>query len=131
MKKQNLKRLSRREGQIMDILYRSGEAKAAEVHAALPDPPSYSSVRALLVVLEEKGLVKHRRDGRAYFYSPTISHTAASRSALMHLVKTFFEDSVEQVVATLLSMSGGKMSDEEYRKLRRLLDSARERGEKK
>lgn len=131
MKKRSLRRLSRREGQIIDILYRSGEAKAAEVQSSLPDPPSYSAVRALLGVLEDKGLVKHRREGRAYLYSPTISRSSASRSALAHLVKTFFKDSVEDVVATLFSISNGKMTEEEYLRLRQLLDSARKHKEEK
>ncbi len=131
MKKRSFKRLSRRESQIMDILYRSGEARAAEVQAALPDPPGYSAVRALLGILKDKGLVKHRRLGKAYLYSPTISHTTASRSALSHLVTTFFDDSVEQVVATLFAMSDSDMSDEEYARLRDLLDSARNQKEDK
>ena len=120
-------RLSRRESQIMDILYRTGEAKAADVHEGLPDAPSYSAVRALLGILEDKGLVKHRQDGRAYIYSPTISHTEASKSALKHLVHTFFDGSVEQVVATLFSLSATRMSREEYERLSELLDSVRKK----
>ncbi len=129
--KKSFRRLSRRESQIMDILYRAGEAKAAEVHESLADRPSYSAVRALLGILEDKGLVKHRRDGRAYLYSPTISHTEASQSALKHLVQTFFEGSVEQVVATLFSLSSTKMSMEEYDRLSKLLNSVRNREDDK
>lgn len=133
MKKKNklLTQLSRRERQIMDILFRREEASAADVLDALPDPPSYSAVRALMNVLEEKGFVGHVRRGRAYIYSPTTKRTEASRSALKHVVQTFFDDSVEQVVATLFNMSGARVSDEEYERLEKLLKDRREKEKKK
>jgi predicted transcriptional regulator len=120
--------LSRRERQIMDILFAAGEASAADVRKALPDPPSYSAVRALLGILEEKGHVNHRRQGRAYVYSPTVSQTKAARSALKHVVRTFFDDSVEQTVATLLSMSSAKVPQEEIDRLTELLESRKKKG---
>lgn len=133
MKKKNrlLTQLSRRERQIMDILFRREEASAADVLNALPDPPSYSAVRALLNVLEEKGFVRHVRRGRAYIYSPTAKRSEASKSALKHVVQTFFDDSVEQVVATLISMSDAKVSDEEYKRLEKLIKDRRTKEKKK
>lgn len=94
--------LTRRERQIMDVIYRSGRATAAEVREGLPDAPSYSAVRALLRLLEEKGHVRHEADGPRYVYSPTTPRDDAGRSALLHLVSTFFEGSVEDAVSTLL-----------------------------
>src|SRR5436853_3961517 len=91
--------LSRRERQIMDVLYRRGEATAAEVRDDLPAPPSYSTVRALLRILETKGHVRHRLDGPRYVFEPTSSRAAERRSALAHLVKTFFDGSIETAVA--------------------------------
>ncbi|MFH1685898.1 MAG: BlaI/MecI/CopY family transcriptional regulator [bacterium] len=122
--------LSRRERQILEILYRSEKASVAEVLRALPDPPSYSSVRTILGVLKEKGHVRHRRQGRVYVYSPTVSLRRASRSALKHVVKTFFDDSVEQVVATLMSLSSTRLSDEEFERLTKLIEDSR-RGDQK
>src|SRR6185503_12315416 len=91
--------LSRRERQIMDVLHARSEATAAEVLAALPDPPSYSSVRALLRILEQKGHVRHRQDGARYIFIPSLSRAAASHSALRRVVSTFFQGSVTQAVA--------------------------------
>src|SRR3954463_13791272 len=88
--------LSRRERQILDILYERGQATAAEVQAALPEPPSYSAVRALLRILEDKGHVRHQQDGPRYVYLPTLAHDNAKRSALHHVLKTFFDGSAEQ-----------------------------------
>src|SRR5438445_9079288 len=102
--------LSRRERQIMDILYAGRQATAAEVLAALPDPPSYSSVRALLRILEEKGHVRHVRDGMRYVYAPRVSRQAASRSALKRVVATFFQGSVAQAMAALLESKDVKLS---------------------
>ena len=86
--------MSRREAQILDILYERGEATAAEIQARLPDPPGYSSVRKLLEILEEKGIVRHKVDGRRFVYAPATSATTARKSALQHLVRTFFNGSV-------------------------------------
>src|SRR5215469_7132369 len=94
--------LSRRERQIMDILYRRGKSSASEVREAMPDPPSYSAVRAMLRILEEKSHVKHQAEGLKYVYLPTLAREKAKRSAVKHLVETFFKDSPEQVVAALL-----------------------------
>ncbi len=129
-KKKTLTHLSRRERQIMDVLFASGESAAADVRKALPDPPSYSSVRTLLGVLEEKGHVRHRRRGRAYLYTPVVTQAAAGRAQLKHVVRTFFEDSVEQTVATLLSMSSTRVRREELDHLFEVLESRRKKGGK-
>lgn len=118
--------LSRRERQIMDIIYRLERAAAADVLAALPDPPSYSSVRALLGVLESKGHLRHVKDGARYIYLPTRSRPTAGRSALRQVVQTFFAGSVEQTVATLLSVSDAPLSEDEWERLSALIDKAKE-----
>jgi predicted transcriptional regulator len=120
--------LSRRERQIMDILYQHGSATAAEVLERLPDPPSYSAVRAMLRVLEEKGHVRHEQDGPRYLYKPTVTRDRARRSALRHLVKTFFDGSAEETVAALLDMSDRKLSTTELDRLSKLIEQAREEG---
>ena len=130
MSKKHLTQPSRRERQIVDILYREGEAAVADVLKALPDPPSYSTVRALLAVLVEKGYVKHRQNGRQYLYSPTVSRSAASRTALKHVVNTFFDDSIENVVAALMSMKSAQISADEYERLARLIKDKRKTGRK-
>src|SRR5579864_5381421 len=101
--------LSRRERQIMDILYSRGRASAAEIHQSLPDPPSYSAVRAKLRVLEEKGHVRHEEESLRYVYLPTVPRDRAKRSAMKHLVETFFEGSAERAVAALLDLSASKL----------------------
>src|SRR3982751_4256072 len=120
--------LSRRERQIIDILYAQGRATAAEVQAALPEPPSYSAVRAMLRILEEKGHVRHEQDGPRYVYVPTIGRDNAQRSALHHLLKTFFGGSAEQAISALLDESSQKLSDAELDRLARLIDQARNAG---
>ncbi len=117
--------LSRRERQIMDIIYQRRQATAADVMAHLPDPPSYSAVRALLRVLEEKGHVRHKQDGPRYVFYPTVSRDRARQSALKQVVGTFFEDSTGQAVATLLDMSAKEMSDVELDRLAELIEQAR------
>ena len=102
--------LSRRERQIMDVMYSRGTATVQEVVQAIPDPPSYSAVRAMLRVLEEKGHVRHREEGPRYIYLPTVPRDEASRSALRQLVRTFFDGSAEQAAAALLDMSGSDLS---------------------
>src|SRR3954454_18922271 len=99
------KGLSRRERQIMDVIYRRGRATAAEVLEGLPDPPSYSAVRAMLRVLEEKGHLRHASQGPRYLFMPTVPREKARRSALKQLVQTFFDGSTEQAVAALLDLS--------------------------
>lgn len=120
--------LSRRERQIMDIIYERGQATAAEVLEALPDPPSYSAVRALLRVLEDKRHLQHEQDGPRYVYKPTVSRSRARHTALERLVRTFFDGSPEQAVAALLDMSGADLSDEELARLQKLIEQARKEG---
>ncbi len=121
--------LSRRERQIMDILYRQGRASAAEVLAGLPDPPGYSAVRALLRILEEKGHVRHEGEGKRYVYLPMQPRQNAAQSALRQVLHTFFGGSIENAVATLLSDQDTQLSEEELARLADLIDQARE-GEK-
>jgi predicted transcriptional regulator len=121
--------LSRRERQIVDALFKLGRASAAEVRSQIPDPPSYSAVRALLRILEEKGHVRHEQDGPRYLYMPTVGRDSAKRSALRHLVQTFFEGSAAQAISALLDSSSSKLEDAELDRLARLLDQARKRGE--
>ena len=117
--------LSRRERQIIDILYRRGRATAAEVMADLPGDPSYSTVRTQLRVLEAKGHVRHGDDGQRYVYSPAVPRRTVRRSALKHLVETFFDGSVEQTVAALLGGDAARLSDEELDRIARLIAKAR------
>lgn len=119
-------KLSRRERQIMDVLYQSGSATVAEVMDALPDPPSYSAVRATLRVLEDKGHVMHSADGPRYVYAPAVSPDQARRSALTHLLKTFFNGSTEQAVVTLLQMSDTELSDDDLDRLAARVRAAQE-----
>lgn len=118
--------LSRRERQIMDIIYAKGEATASEVTAAMTDAPSYSAVRALLRILEEKGMLKHREDGKRYVFLPTQSVQKASRSALKNLVQTFFEGSVANAVAALVD-GREKISPEELERLESIIKQAKNR----
>ena len=120
--------LSRRERQIIDILYAQGRATAAEVQAALPDPPSYSAVRAMLRILEDKGHVRHEQDGPRYIYLPTIARENAKKSAMRHMVQTFFEGSASQAISALLDDPRATFSDAELDRLARLIDSARKTG---
>lgn len=118
--------LSRRESQIMDVLYQSGEASVADVLAALPDPPGYSAVRALLRILEDKGHVRHFEDGKRYVYRPVHAKQNVAGGALRRVVQTFFGGSVEGAVATLLSGDDARrLSDEELARLSELIEAAR------
>ena len=117
--------LSRRERQIMDILYRRGRATAGEVMEELSGDPSYSTVRTQLRVLEDKGHVRHEEEGLRYVYIPAVSRNAARKSALRHLVDTFFEGSAEKTVVALLGTEGARMSDEELQRIADLVDKAR------
>jgi predicted transcriptional regulator len=118
--------LSRRERQIMDIVYARGQATAAEVIAAMPDPPSYSAVRALLRILEQKGHLRHQQDGPRYVFLPTVSRDRARRSALRNLVRTFFDGSPAQAAAALIDQS--QLSDEDFQRLAASIDKARKEG---
>ena len=120
--------LSRRERQIMDALYALGRASAAQVRERMPDPPGYSAVRALLRILEAKGHVRHEADGPRYVYLPVVTPGRARRTAISHLVRTFFDGSAERAVAALLEHSDIKLSDEELDRLERLVASARQKG---
>lgn len=119
--------LSRRERQIMDVIYRHGKVTAAEVLAELPEPPSYSAVRAMLRLLEDKGHVRHDQDGPRYMYTPVVNRDKARRSALRHLVRTFFDGSTEDAVAALLQNDSG-MSEDELGRLSKLIDGAKKEG---
>ena len=120
--------LTRRERQIMDILYRRGRATAAEVMAELPGEPNYSTVRTQLRVLEDKGHVRHEEEGVRYVYAPAVPRHAARKSALRHLVETFFDGSAEQVVAAVLGGEASRLSDEELDRIADLIDKARKDG---
>jgi BlaI family penicillinase repressor len=120
--------LSRRERQIMDVLHGRGHATAAEVLAALPDPPSYSAVRALLRILEEKGHLKHRNEGARYVYLPRVSRQTASRSSLKRVVSTFFAGSVAQAMAALLETADTELDEAELQKLLQMIEEARKEG---
>ena len=112
----------------MDIVYRAGQATAAGVLAALPDPPGYSAVRAMLRLLEERGHLRHRREGLTYVYTPTVSPDRASRRAVSHLMETFFEGSAERAVAAVLEASEARLSREELSRIAALIASARPQG---
>ena len=120
--------LSRRERQIMNVVHRLGRATAAEVLEQLPDPPSYSAVRAMLRILEEKGQVSHEQDGPRYVYSPTVSVDRAGRSALRDVVSTFFAGSAEDAVATLIDMNERKLTSEELDRLAEMIERVRQEG---
>lgn len=122
--------LSRRERQIMDIVYREGEVSAARVQEEIPDPPSYSSVRTHLRILEEKGHLVHHQEGPRYVYRPTTPRSKARRSALARVLETFFDDSVESAVATLLDLESEDLTDEELERLSALVEAAKQREEK-
>jgi predicted transcriptional regulator len=125
MKKDGHRNLSRRERQIMDILYQRGRASAQEILEAMADPPTYSAVRAKLRVLEEKGHIRHEEESLRYVYLPTVARDSARRSALRHLVSTFFENSVEQAVAALVDLSAANLSREELDRISTLIDEAK------
>jgi predicted transcriptional regulator len=120
--------LSRRERQIMDVLYQRGKASAADVREGMADAPSYSAVRAMLRVLEEKGHITHSMDGVKYVYSPTVRRDKAKRSALKHLLDTFFNDSPEQVVAALLDVSSTRLTRGELDRIAEIIEKAKQEG---
>jgi predicted transcriptional regulator len=120
--------LSRRERQIIDILYRRGRANASEVMEDLPGDSTYSTVRTQLRVLEEKGHIRHDQEGQRYVYSPAVPRGTVRRSALKHLVETFFDGSVEQTVAALLGADGARLSPSELERIAELIERARKEG---
>lgn len=117
--------LSRRERQIMDVIYRLERATVAEVLERLPDPPSYSAVRAMMRILEEKGHLEHEQDGPRYVYSATVPRDAAKESAMRNVLRTFFGGSTEAAVAALLDMKSESLTDSELDRISRLVDEAR------
>lgn len=123
--KKPLRELSPRERQVMDALYRLDEATVSEILDELEDPPSYSAVRAVLRVLEEKGHVRHRQDGPRYVYRPTIAAEKARRNALSHLVRTFFDGSAERAAVALLEMSDTELPDEVVERLAERVERAK------
>ena len=120
--------LTRREREIMDILHRRGRATAHEVMDDLADPPSYSAVRTFLRLLEERGHVRHEQDGPRYVYTPTVARREAQRSAIAHLIDTFFDGSVEDAVATLVESSKPKLSAQELDRIAALVAKAKKEG---
>jgi BlaI family transcriptional regulator, penicillinase repressor len=119
---------SRRERQIMDIIYRAGRATAAQVHEQMAEAPSYSAVRAMLRVLEEKGHLRHQQEGLAYVYLPTVSPDSARRSAVSHLLRTFFQGSAERAVAAVLEASQTRLSRAELERIAAMVEAARKEG---
>jgi predicted transcriptional regulator len=109
----------------MDLLYRLGQATAAEIQERLPEPPSYSATRTMLRILEDKGHIRHEEKGPRYVFSPKISRQSARKSALRHLVQTFFEGSAAQVVSTLVSDNAQRLSDGDLEQLAQMIDKAR------
>ena len=112
----------------MDVLYRRGQATAADVHSELDDAPTYTTVRGLLRILEDKGHVRHEQDGTRYVYIPTIERERAKKSAIRHMVNTFFEGSATQAIAALLDEDSKRLSDEDWDRLKAMIDRARKEG---
>ena len=128
MAKKPHSQLSRREREIMDIIYARGRATVTEVMERLDNAPSYSAVRALLRILEEKGALRHEQDGQKYVFLPTVTREKAKRSALKKMLQVFFDDSTEKAVAALLEISDTRLTDEEWDRLTALVEEAKKRG---
>jgi predicted transcriptional regulator len=120
--------LSRRERQIMDILYQRGKASASDVRGAMEAAPGYSAVRAMLRVLEEKGHVKHQAEGMKYVYVPVVARDKAKRSAVKHVMETFFNGSAEQIVAALLDVASTRLTREELDRMSEMIEQAKKEG---
>jgi predicted transcriptional regulator len=125
---QTLRSLSRREREIMDVVYRAGSATASEVHEGVPNPPSYSAVRATLRILERKGLLRHEDDGKRYVYRPTLARARARQGAIEHLVSTFFDGSAAGAVMALLERSDLGIPAGDVKRLAALVERARQEG---
>jgi predicted transcriptional regulator len=121
--------LPRRERQILEIIYQLGEASVGDVLARLPDPPSYSAVRTIMRLLEQKGHLRHRRELTKYVYRPTQSHESASRSALVHVLKTFFSGSAPDAVAAILDATGDDLTDDDLCRLEEIVENAKKEGQ--
>jgi BlaI family penicillinase repressor len=128
LKKKKINELSRRERQVMEIIYHLGQATAAEVGEKLPDNPSYSAVRGMLRVLEERGLLRHRQDGPRYVYLPTVPRAKAMRAAVKSLLHTFFDNSTEQAVAALLEADADKLDEDQLDRIFKMIERARKEG---
>lgn len=120
--------LSKRERQIMDVIYKKGKATATEVYEELSDPPSDTTVRKLIRILEQKGHLVHEAQGKEYVYNPTVPHGEACCAAIEHLLQTFFEDSAPKAVAALLNVSKDKLSAEDIERLSELIEEAAQQG---
>jgi BlaI family penicillinase repressor len=120
--------LSRRERQVLDALYRAGRATCAEVQRAMTDPPSYSAVRTFLRILEDKKIVRHEQDGARYVYIPVVKKEQASRSALRHVLNTFFGGSATQAISALLDEDSRNLSEEDWQRLSVMIEQARKEG---
>ena len=125
MKNRVLDQLGRRERQIMEIIYRRGRATAAEVRADLPDPPTYTAVRGMLRFLESKGHLRHEQDGPRYVYSPTVHADRVSKSAVRHLVRTFFDNSASSAVAAMVGIYEDRLTEDDLDDLEKLIEKAR------
>jgi predicted transcriptional regulator len=119
--------LTKRERQIMDVVYRLGSASASQIQDGLPDAPGSSSVRTLVARLETKGWLKHVQDGRRFVYAPIVPRSKARRNALMHLVRVFFDGSVSETLSTLIDANSGRISDDEIVRMRKMIEQARRR----
>ena len=119
--------LSRRERQIMDVIYRRGSATATDITAELPDPPTSTAVRTMLKILEDKGHIAHTRDGMRYVYRAVVDRDKARESVITHVVRTFFNGSAEQAMATLIDKSGPELTDDELSRLAAMIEKARKR----
>lgn len=128
-KRRSARDLGRRERQIMDVIFQLGEASVSDVLAKLPDPPSYSAVRTMIRLLEAKGFLRHRQEGNRYMYRPTQSHETASRSALQHLLATFFGGSATDAVAAILDLSAEDMTSADLKRMEQLIEQARQDGQ--
>ena len=127
-KKKKLSDLGRREREILDIVFQLGEASVADVLEQMADPPAYDSVRTMLRLLEGKGFIKHRRQGTKYVYRATIPKSSASKSALSHLMTTFFENSAADTMAAVLDLKSDNLTDDDLERLQALIDQARREG---
>jgi BlaI family transcriptional regulator, penicillinase repressor len=117
--------LSRRERQVMEVVYRTSSASVGEIRAAMPQPTSYSAARVIVNVLERKGHLKHSKRGRKYFYSPTVPRKRAVRDALKHLLRTYFDDSLPKAVAAMVQMSSADLTDDDVRQLIRIIEDTK------
>ena len=119
---------SRREREIMDALYRLGKATAAQIHEAIPDPPSYTAIRTLLTILEKKGHVRHASDGTRYIYEPAVARGEMGKRAMDSLLATFFDNSMERAVSAMLARKDADISEDELDRLSKLIEKARREG---